>query len=99
MWELFVPKPANVVRAFARALTSGYRSQTLLAHLGHSLIRVLTGYCLALNTAVPRGRAMGYSERIQEIFDPIIEDPDWLKRILRHLIKIDVGRPAVPTGN
>lgn len=71
--ELFVPRPANVLRAFLEILIEGYRGETLLEHLGSSLLRVLSGFFLALLTAVPLGLAMGYNDKIGAFFDPIIE--------------------------
>jgi taurine transport system permease protein len=71
--ELFVPRPENVLRAFLEILTEGYRGGTLLEHLGSSLLRVFSGFFLALLTAVPLGLAMGYNDKIGAFFDPIIE--------------------------
>lgn len=71
--ELFVPHPASVWLAFLETATDGYRGLTLLAHLADSLYRVLAGFLLAVVTAVPLGLAIGYSTRVQAIFDPIIE--------------------------
>ncbi len=71
--ELFVPHPVAVWQAFVETLTEGYRGGTLLRHLGDSLYRVLAGFLLALVTAVPLGLAIGYSSRVQAIFDPLIE--------------------------
>jgi taurine transport system permease protein len=71
--ELFVPTPANVVRAFMEALLDGYRGQTLVMHLASSLFRVLTGFMLAVATAIPIGLAMGYSARIGALLDPLLE--------------------------
>ncbi|HEX7127515.1 MAG TPA: ABC transporter permease [Thermodesulfobacteriota bacterium] len=71
--ELFVPHPESVWLAFQETLTDGYRGPTLLAHLTDSLYRVLVGFGLAVVTAVPLGLAIGYSTKVQAIFDPIIE--------------------------
>ena len=71
--ELFVPRIPAVFRALTESLVSGYRGTTLLAHLGASLYRVLTGFLLAVITAVPLGLAMGYSKRLGAFFDPLIE--------------------------
>ncbi len=71
--ELFVPRPINVARAFLEALLDGYRGQLLAVHLASSLFRVLIGFSLAVVTAIPIGLAMGYSERIGALLDPILE--------------------------
>jgi taurine transport system permease protein len=71
--ELFVPHPLAVWEAFVDTLTEGYRGGTLLRHLGDSLYRVLAGFLLALVTAVPLGLAIGYSSKVQAVFDPMIE--------------------------
>lgn len=71
--ELFVPHPRAVWEAFVEILLEGYRGGTLLRHLGDSLYRVLAGFLLAVVTAVPLGLAIGYSSRVQAVFDPLIE--------------------------
>jgi taurine transport system permease protein len=71
--ELFVPHPASVWEAFWEILTEGYRDRTLLEHLGASLYRVCAGFLLGVVTAVPLGLAIGYSTRVQAVFDPLIE--------------------------
>lgn len=71
--ELFVPHPALVWQAFVEILTEGYRGGTLLHHLLDSLYRVVVGFLLGVVTAVPLGLAIGYSSKVQAVFDPIIE--------------------------
>jgi taurine transport system permease protein len=71
--ELFVPHPASVWEAFWEILTDGYRDRTLLEHLADSLYRVCAGFLLGVVTAVPLGLAIGYSTRVQAVFDPLIE--------------------------
>jgi taurine transport system permease protein len=71
--ELFVPHPLSVWQAFVDIATEGYRGGTLLHHLLDSLYRVLAGFSLAVVTAVPLGLAIGYSSKVQAIFDPLIE--------------------------
>jgi taurine transport system permease protein len=71
--DLFVPQPAAVWGAFTDILLDGYRGATLLQHLGDSLYRVVVGFLLAVVTAVPLGLAIGYSSKVQAVFDPIIE--------------------------
>ena len=71
--ELFVPHPASVWQAFMDILTEGYRGETLLRHLADSLYRVIVGFLLGVVTAVPLGLAIGYSSKVQAVFDPLIE--------------------------
>lgn len=71
--ELFVPHPVSVWEAFWEILTEGYRGGTLLHHLGDSLYRVVAGFLLGVVTAVPLGLAIGYSRKVQAVFDPLIE--------------------------
>lgn len=71
--ELFIPHPVSVWEAFWEILTEGYRGGTLLHHLGDSLYRVVAGFLLGVATAVPLGLAIGYSTRVQAVFDPLIE--------------------------
>jgi taurine transport system permease protein len=70
---LFVPHPAAVWEAFWEILTEGYRGVSLAQHLLDSLYRVVAGFLLGVVTAVPLGLAIGYSTRVQAIFDPLIE--------------------------
>jgi taurine transport system permease protein len=71
--ELFVPHPIAVWEAFLEVLTDGYRGLTLGRHLADSLFRVVTGFLLAVVTAVPLGLAIGYSRKVEAVFDPLIE--------------------------
>lgn len=71
--ELFVPHPLSVWQAFTEILLEGYRGGTLLHHLADSLYRVVVGFLLAVATAVPLGLAIGYSSKVQAVFDPLIE--------------------------
>jgi taurine transport system permease protein len=68
-----VPHPLSVWQAFVDIATDGYRGGTLLHHLLDSLHRVLAGFSLAVVTAVPLGLAIGYSSKVQAVFDPLIE--------------------------
>lgn len=70
---LFVPHPVAVAEAFWEIATEGYRGETLLRHLADSLYRVVAGFLLGVLTGVPLGLAIGYSTRVQAIFDPLIE--------------------------
>jgi taurine transport system permease protein len=70
---LFVPSPGKVFETFKDVLFRGYRGVTLLEHLWHSMFRVLSGFSLAVLTAVPLGLFMGRSRSVRAIFDPLIE--------------------------
>jgi taurine transport system permease protein len=70
---LFVPHPLAVLEAFWEILTEGYRGVSLARHLADSLYRVVAGFLLGVVTAVPLGLAIGYSTRVQAVFDPLIE--------------------------
>jgi taurine transport system permease protein len=71
--ELFVPHPWSVLEAFWEIATEGYHGVPLSRHLADSLFRVVAGFLLGVVTAVPLGLAIGYSTRVQAIFDPLIE--------------------------
>src|SRR5262249_22101063 len=69
--ELFVPHPVSVWETFWEIATEGYRGGTLAGHLADSLYRVVAGFLLAVVTAVPLGLVIGYSTRVQAVFDPL----------------------------
>ncbi len=71
--ELFVPSPGSVLHAFAEVSVDGYRGGTLLQHLGQSMMRLLTGFGLAVVTAVPLGLIMGFHPTVRRILDPLVE--------------------------
>lgn len=71
--ELFVPHPRTVVEAFTQVSSQGYRGGTLLEHLGRSMARLLSGFALAVLTAVPLGLVMGFSPQIRRVVDPLIQ--------------------------
>ena len=70
---LFVPSPRAVLESFIAVTVRGYRGVTLFEHLAHSMMRVLTGFLLAVVTAVPLGILMGRHRTVRAIFDPLIE--------------------------
>jgi taurine transport system permease protein len=71
--RLFVPHPIDVVRALVEVATEGYRGGTLWFHLRDSLMRVFTGFALAVMTAVPLGLAMGHNRWVYAALDPILQ--------------------------
>jgi taurine transport system permease protein len=71
--ELFVPRLSSVGRAFVELGTAGYRGGTLTQHLLRSMTRLLTGFALAVVTAVPAGVLMGFSGTLRRMFDPLVQ--------------------------
>lgn len=71
--ELFLPAPRSVATAAWEMAVTGYRGATLLGHVAYSLGRLLAGFALAAVTAIPLGLAMGFSDRIRRVLDPLIE--------------------------
>lgn len=71
--ELFVPKLGSVAEAFVEVSTTGYRGGTLAQHLLRSMIRLLTGFGLAVVTAIPAGIIMGFNRPLRTAFDPLVQ--------------------------
>lgn len=70
---LFVPSPGAVLRSMVTLTVHGYRGVTLFEHLAHSLVRVMSGFLLAVVTAVPLGLMMGRNRVVRALVDPLIE--------------------------
>ena len=69
-----LPSPVEVVLGFKDLLVVGMPPGHLLyKHLIYSLYRVFLGYIFALLIAVPLGIFMGWSARLREIINPVIE--------------------------
>ena len=71
-----VPYLAQVLPPPSRVLAEGWRvlaSGDLLAHIGHSLVRVLGGFAIAAVIAIPLGIAIGLWEWIEDAADPVME--------------------------
>jgi len=71
-----VPDLAQVLPPPSRVLAEGWRvlaSGDLLAHIGHSLVRVLGGFAIAAVIAIPLGIAIGLWEWIEDAADPVME--------------------------
>lgn len=64
-----LPPPLLAVKTFIALLLSG----ELLQHIGISLFRVVSAWCLAGLIAIPLGLAMGRSRRFERIVDPVVE--------------------------
>ena len=65
------PNPNQAWEAFAQISISGYADTTLLHHAAHSSWLVLMGFAAAVIVGVPLGIAMGYSRRIEALFNPV----------------------------
>ena len=59
--KLFLPAPEAVWQAFVKAVTKGYQGNTLQAHVGVSLMRILAAFFAAILVGVPLGILMGLS--------------------------------------
>jgi len=69
----FLPSPGSVWDKFLEVLSKGYRNVTLAEHLGASLFRILAGFSIGCVVGIPLGLAMGLSNILRGIFDPIVE--------------------------
>ncbi len=70
---VFWPHPTAVWDQFLRISTEGYRNFTLWEHIGWSLYRILMGFGLGCLVGIPLGFAMGLSNTMRGIFDPLVE--------------------------
>jgi ABC-type nitrate/sulfonate/bicarbonate transport system permease component len=64
-----LPPPSRVLAAGWRVLVSG----DLLAHIGHSLVRVLGGFAMAALVAIPLGVGIALWEWVEDAADPVVE--------------------------
>jgi len=69
----FFPTPQSVWSAFVKILQDGYKGQSLLAHIGASMRRLLIAFAMSFSLAVPLGLASGYFKPVQAVLDPFIE--------------------------
>ena len=70
---IFWPHPLAVWDQFVRIASEGYRNFTLWEHVGWSLYRILMGFGLGCLVGIPLGFAMGLSNVMRGIFDPLVE--------------------------
>jgi len=70
---IFLPGPGSVWDKFVETASIGYRNVTLLEHLGASLSRILWGFAIGCIVGIPLGFAMGLSNMLRGVFDPIVE--------------------------
>jgi NitT/TauT family transport system permease protein len=66
---IFFPPFSDVIVAFGSLLKSG----EIFRHIGNSLFRAMSGFLLALVTAVPVGFLMGYSGRFERATDILVQ--------------------------
>ncbi len=69
----FFPSPQSVWSAFINILQNGYKGQSLIAHIGSSMRRLLLAFVMSFSLAVPLGLASGYFKPVQAVLDPFIE--------------------------
>ena len=70
---IFWPHPTAVWDQFVKISSEGYRNFTLWEHIGWSLYRILMGFGLGCLVGIPLGFAMGLSNAMRGIFDPLVE--------------------------
>jgi len=73
MEPLYLPPPEQVWSRTLLVVSEGFRSFTLLEHLGYSLFRVVVGFFFGALIGIPLGYAMGLSNWFRGWFDPIVE--------------------------
>jgi len=69
----FFPGPKKTWDELVLVATEGYQNVTLLEHIWASLRRILLGFGFGVLIGVPVGLAMGLSNLLRGIFDPLIE--------------------------
>jgi len=73
-WLGHTPTPLAVIKGFghlvATGLPPGYHLQ---GHVAASLVRVFTGFAIALVIGVPLGIFIGYSKKLEAAVDPLVE--------------------------
>lgn len=71
--DIVVPSPPKVISSFWEIAKNGYKGNSLLTHLGDSMIRLIGSFLLVIITAIPLGLISGYNSKIRAIIDPLIE--------------------------
>ena len=69
----FLPTPQSVWDALVSISTVGYKSGTLLEHLGASMERLFIALAIAIVLAVPLGLLSGRNKYVRSALNPIIE--------------------------
>jgi len=73
MQPIWLPSPEAVWSRLVLVASEGYKTFTLMEHLGWSLIRVVVGFLAGALIGIPLGYAMGLSSWFRGWFDPIVE--------------------------
>lgn len=69
-----IPSPFQIILAIRELAVAGLpQGNTLLFHCLYSLLRVSTGFLLALALAIPAGIICGWSRLLREMVTPVIE--------------------------
>ena len=71
--DLFLPGPGELRDAFLDMINDGYKSRSLLEHIGDSVMRVLAGFGTGAVIGTALGLVMGYVPVIDGICAPFIE--------------------------
>lgn len=71
--DILVPSPHKVMNSFLEIVRNGYKENSLLTHLGDSMIRLGASFLLVVLTAIPLGLVSGYNSKIRAVVDPLIE--------------------------
>ena len=71
--DLFLPGPGELRDAFLDMVNDGYKSRSLLEHIGDSITRVLAGFGTGAVIGTALGLVMGYVPVIDAICAPFIE--------------------------
>lgn len=71
--DLFLPGPGELWSAALDLFQNGYKSRPLWAHAALSLERVFAGFLTGAILGTLLGLGMGYSPKIQAVFNPLIE--------------------------
>ena len=71
--DLFMPGPGELWSALTDLVEDGYKSRTLVEHIGDSMVRVLFGFGLGAIVGTLLGLAMGYVPVIDAVCAPFIE--------------------------
>jgi taurine transport system permease protein len=71
--DIVVPSPQKVIASFFEIAKNGYKENSLLTHLGDSMMRLIGSFLLVIVTAIPLGLISGYNSKVRAIVDPLIE--------------------------
>jgi ABC-type nitrate/sulfonate/bicarbonate transport system ATPase subunit/ABC-type nitrate/sulfonate/bicarbonate transport system permease component len=69
----FLPPPSTVLDTGLEILSEGYRGKSIWSHIWTSLSNVLIAFGAVTLAGVTLGWCMGFSRRVQWLFDPMVE--------------------------